>query len=283
MKKRLSVNKNFTLSLVRELLSHEFLVTVAVMVLLILTFSQITSQNKQPAHDDLKASRTSKFQHKPKRPKVVSPDKLPISVYRGPVNPIPIPAGLPPVIDRVPTNLPVVFVTIDDGWVQTKENLNWLTTHHLPFSLFLSDAGVRSNYQYFIDLQASGMAVQNHTISHHSLLKMTLDQQKAEICGASDTYQAVFKHRPTLFRPPYGEYSDVTRQAVADCGMRAVIMWKATLEGGAIHYQLPNNRLQPGDIVLLHFEPDLIPNMQALSVELAKNRLQVAQLEDWIK
>jgi peptidoglycan/xylan/chitin deacetylase (PgdA/CDA1 family) len=260
--------------------SQHFLITVVCMVLAIIVVGQVFSGSGQPAHDDQGKNKNYPKSHRAKPP---TPSSLPISVWHGPVTPMAIAPGLPPVIDRVPVTVPVVFVTIDDGWVQTPENLNWLSSHRLPFSMFLSDAGIRTNYQYFQTLQAAGMSVQNHTISHPRLPKMNADQQRAEICGASDVYQNVFKHRPTLFRPPYGEYSDVTRQIVADCGMRALVMWKATLEGGAMHFQTPNATLVPGDIILAHFEPDLVPNMDALARQLDQDHLQVGQLEDWIK
>jgi peptidoglycan/xylan/chitin deacetylase (PgdA/CDA1 family) len=215
----------------------------------------------------------------PAQPAVVTP----ILAWRGPVQPVVLPTSPVPVISNVPTNDPVVFVTMDDGWIQTPENHEWLVSHHLPFSLFLSDAGVRNNYQYFQDLQSAGMTIENHTVNHPSLIKHNLPTQQAEICGAADSYQNVFHHRPTLLRPPYGLFNANTQQAAEACGQRAIIMWRATIQDGVIAYQDGNTTLKPGDIILTHFQPDFIANMQALSVELNKEHLQVAHLEDWLK
>lgn len=263
-------------------LGQHFLILVAVMVVFMLSIGQIIASGRPPRHDDYGSKKYASQSVKNVKTQKTLP-KVPIGVWKGPAQPLIVPPGLPPVIDRVPTELPIVFVTIDDGWVQTPENLNWLSTRRLPFSMFLSENGIKKNYQYFQTLQAAGMGVQNHSVSHHSLLKMPLDQQKAEICGASDTYQSVFRHRPTLFRPPYGEYSDTTRQAAAECGIRALVLWKATIEHGAVQFQVPNGRLNPGDIILAHFEPDLVPSLEALSHQLNQQGLQVAQLEEWIK
>lgn len=207
----------------------------------------------------------------------------PILAWRGPVQPLSLPTDTIPVISTIPTTEPVVFVTIDDGWVQTPENHEWLVSHHLPFSLFLTDAGVRNNYQYFQDLQNTGMTIQDHTVNHPSLVKLNLPSQQAEICGAADSFQNIFHHRPTLFRPPYGIFNGLTQQAAAACGQKAIVMWRATIQNGALQYQDSHTSLAPGDIVLTHFEPDFIANMQALSVELNKDHLQVAHLEDWLK
>lgn len=260
--------------------SQEFLILVVTMVIGIIVAGQILSAGGPPQHDD---HGTKKFQAKKADKPTGLPKNVPVNVWNGTATPIEIPPGLPPVIERVPTTQPIVFVTIDDGWEQTPENINWLMARRLPFSIFLTNEGIKSNYQYYYSLQSAGMTVQNHTLSHHSLPKMTPEEQKAEICGASDIYQDVFKHRPTLFRPPYGEYSDVTRQIVGECGMKAVVMWKATIENGAVQYQDPSARLVPGDIILAHFEPGLTASLEALSQQLAAQGLQVARLEDWIK
>ena len=223
-------------------------------------------------------------QRRSKKPATVSTRPVaPLEAWHGPLQPLRIAAGPPPVITTVPTTEPVVFVTIDDGWVQTLENHDWLVSHHLPFSLFLSEAGVRNNHQYFQDLQSAGMTIQDHTVNHPSLAKLNLLAQQAEICGAADSYQNVFHHRPTLFRPPYGIFNALTQQASAACGMKAIVMWRATMQNGALQYQDNNTGLKAGDIVLMHFQPDLVANMQALAVELDKEHFQVAHLEDWLK
>jgi len=188
-----------------------------------------------------------------------------------------------PVLLRVPTDKPVVFLGIDDGLVKSPEAYDWLTSHHLQFTLFLEDDLVRSDYDYFRGLQAAGMTIEDHTISHPDLTTMTLDQQKAEICGAADSFQAAFGSRPTLFRPPYGSYNDLTRQAAAECGMKALIIWHAKANGGAIQFQDGNTSLLPGDIVLMHFRPEFLQDMKAFTDQASAAGLQIGRLEDWIQ
>ncbi len=262
--------------------SQEFLVLVVTMVVGILVAGQIFSAGGQPKHDDVGFGKFHTRKVAKKAPTGL-PKNVPINVWNGAVAPIEIVPGLPPALDRVPTTQPIVFVTIDDGWVQTPENLNWLTSRKLPFTIFLTNDGIKNNYQYFYSLQSAGMAVQNHTLAHHALPKMTPEEQKAEICGASDIFQDVFKHRPTLFRPPYGEYSDTTRQIVGECGMRAVVMWNVVLENGQLSFKEHRSQLQPGDIILAHFQDNLVVSLEALANHLAAQGLQVARLEDWVK
>lgn len=262
--------------------SHEFFVLVTSMVIVILAIGQIFSAAGPPLHDDYKAKKVHP-KKVVKKPASGMPKTVPINVWNGIASPIEIPPGLPPVIKHLPTTQPVVFVTIDDGWVQTPENLNWLTARRLPLTMFLTNDGIGSNYQYFYALQSAGMTVQNHTLTHSHLPSMTPEQQRSEVCGASDTYQDVFKHRPTLFRPPYGEYNDDTRRLVAECGMRAVVLWNVVLEKDTLQFSGPEARLMPGDIILAHFQDNLASSLDALARELAAQGLQVARLEDWIE
>lgn len=207
-----------------------------------------------------------------------------ISVWQGPIQPSDIqPASPIPVFSKVPTTEPVIFVGIDDGWVQTPQNLDWLTSHHLPFTLFLTDNGIKNDYGYFKKLQNAGMTIQDHTLSHPHLPKLTLDQQKTEICSTADKYQNVFGERPTLFRPPYGEYNDDTRKAAASCGITAIVLWHVVIgTGGDVQFQTGSNHLQAGDIVLMHFRPEFLVDAHALAEQASQNHLQIGRLEDWL-
>lgn len=275
----------------KNLTHHQFLVLVCSATIGIFSFQQIFSSNTAHQLGGLGSGATESGGYlapglKKTKKHLALPQSTPVApilAWHGPIQPIQIAPGSAPFISSIPTTEPVVFVTIDDGWVQTPENHQWLEAHHLPFSLFLSDAGIRNNYQYFQDLQNAGMTVEDHSVNHPSFLKLNQPNQQAEICGAADVFQNVFHHRPTLFRPPYGSTNAFTQPAVATCGIKATIMWRAVAQNGALQYQDSKTGLEPGDIVLTHFEPDLIANMQALSAELNRQHLQVAHLEDWLQ
>lgn len=204
-------------------------------------------------------------------------------IWRGSVDPVALPPGVTPVIYKIPTEKPVVFVTIDDGWIQTPENLAWLKRHRLPFSLFLTDNGIKNNYGYYKQLQAAGMVIEDHTVAHPNLTKLNLAQQKAEICSAADTFQTVYGQRPSLFRPPYGSFNSLTKEAAGACGMRAVVMWRSKVDSGTVQYQDNNQHLLPGDIVLMHFKNDFLHDMEAFTEEVNTQNLYVGRLEDWLK
>jgi len=216
-------------------------------------------------------------------PHAIKTSPLLLMPWRGPVEPQSTPPNAAQVVYKVSTTDPVVFVSIDDGVVQSPEILDWLTRHHLPFTMFLYNGVIKDNYQYFAKLQAAGLPVENHTLNHPHLPKLNLDQQKTEICGAADTYAQVFGRRPTLFRPPYGAFNVDTRQAAAECGMRAIVMWHATVDRGVMHFQDDIGHLEPGDIVLMHFRPEFLQDIQVLTNQVQQDKLRIGRLEDWLK
>lgn len=182
----------------------------------------------------------------------------------------PVVDGMAPVVTRVTTTQKVVFLTIDDGGYQNPIVVSTLRSHHLKASLFLAKLFVGSNPQFFAALTKQGSLIENHTLSHD--LKMVSDmsyaQQRAEICGMADYEQATYGRRPEYYRPPGGAYSDVMRRAAHDCGMRAVVTWMVTVNNGSLQYQI-GDTLRAGDIVLMHFRPTFVADVQAF-VDAAK-------------
>jgi peptidoglycan/xylan/chitin deacetylase (PgdA/CDA1 family) len=184
---------------------------------------------------------------------------------------------------RIPTDKPVIFLGIDDGWHKTSEAHDWLIEHRLPFTLFLTNEAIKNDYVYFRDLQDAGMSIQNHTLTHANMTTMTLERQQTDICATADIYKAQFGKRPTLFRPPYGTFNISTQQAAANCGMKAIISWHAKVNGGSIQYQDQNTHFLPGDIVLMHFRPKFLQDMKIFTDQVEKDHLQIGRLEDWIQ
>ncbi len=172
--------------------------------------------------------------------------------------------GLAPVITRVETKQPVVFLGIDDGAYKDPSVVKALADNHIKASLYLAKTFIASNPDFFKDIIAQGSLVENHTLNHDTRMVWTQGyaQQKAEICGMADYEEQVFGRRPVFFRPPGGNYSDVMRKAAYDCGMKAVVTWIAKANGGSMQYQIGNS-LRPGDVVLMHFRPEFLKDLQA--------------------
>jgi peptidoglycan/xylan/chitin deacetylase (PgdA/CDA1 family) len=189
--------------------------------------------------------------------------------------------GLAPVVYTLQTNQNVVFLGLDDGAFKDQSVVDIMRKNNIKASLFLSKAFIADNPDFFKQLVDLGSVVEDHTLSHdlNMVNDQDYDQQKAEICGMADYVTEHYGHRPTLYRPPGGAYSDTMRQAAADCGMKAVVTWIAKANGGSMQYQI-GDKLRPGDVVLMHFRPEFAQDMQAFVDAMNAAGLHTALLED---
>ncbi|WP_427016206.1 polysaccharide deacetylase family protein [Pseudarthrobacter sp. P1] len=194
----------------------------------------------------------------------------------------PVTDGMVPVLTRVPTEQKVVFLTIDDGATKMPQDLKILTDNQIKASLFLAQTFVLDNPAFFSGFVAQGHLVENHTVSHQlNFITLSYAQQKAEICSMADYAQVAYGRRPVLFRPPGGPYTNVTRRAAADCGMKAIVDWEAKANAGGMDYQV-GHALRPGDIVLMHFRPEFAADMAAFLAAQKAAGLEVVLLEDYL-
>lgn len=160
---------------------------------------------------------------------------------------------LPPVFTTVPTRDRVVFLTIDDGADKDPELLRMMDELAIPYSAFLSDYLVREDYGYFRRMQDLGASLHNHTLNHRYMPGLSYAQQRREICGQQDIIERRYGKRPTLFRPPYGNYNADTLRAAQSCGITAVPLWSAEAFPDRMEWREWDRDLHPGDIVLTHF------------------------------
>ncbi|RST01294.1 polysaccharide deacetylase family protein [Streptomyces sp. WAC07149] len=195
---------------------------------------------------------------------------------------------LPPVFTTVPTEDKVVFLTVDDGAEKDPEFIRMMSELKIPYTAFLSDYLVRDNYPYFKEMQAAGVTLNNHTLNHRYMPGLSYEQQREEICGQQDTIQRQFGKRPTLFRPPYGNYNQDTLKAAKSCGIKAVPLWNAEAFVNRMDYREWDRDLHPGDIILTHFRgredwkgtmPDMIRHVMKTVTD---KGYAVARLEDYL-
>lgn len=208
--------------------------------------------------------------------------RIPTFPRRPAAQPIKIPGG--PNADwlsRIPTNQPVAFITIDDGWVQQPEAVGLLAAAHVPVTLFLTIDAIRNNPGYFRQLQSVGAVIEAHTLTHTELKGRSYEFQRHEICGSADQLGALYQRRPVLFRPPFGDKDVTTLRASRDCGMPAAFFWTETVDHGVVRFQ-QGNRVKPGDIILMHFRPAFVDDFIAALQAIHAAGLTPALLEDYL-
>jgi peptidoglycan/xylan/chitin deacetylase (PgdA/CDA1 family) len=197
-----------------------------------------------------------------------------------------VPVALPPGpkaawFDRIPTDQPVAFITIDDGWTKLPEALALVRAARVPVTLFLTMDAIHDNPAYFNGFRDAGVAIEAHTLSHPHLRGRPYAAQQREVCGSADRLGALYGKRPTLFRAPFGEHDATTLKVMHDCGLRAALFWKQTVHEGIVRYQ-QGSTVQRGDIILMHFRPRFVDDFIAALRAIKAAGLTPALLEDYL-
>lgn len=203
-------------------------------------------------------------------------------VWSGPptaVAELPAAAGAAPVITRVDTTDPVVFLTIDDGHTRSPAAAAVVRELGIPATLFLLDGPIGADPAWFAGLR--GSVVESHSRSHPDMTTLPESAQRDEICGNADVIERAYGRRPVLFRPPYGSYDDATSRAAAACGMRAVVLWQQSVNGATVGYR-DAHRFRAGDIILMHFRPSFVQELNLVKARVEAAGLRFALLEDYI-
>lgn len=193
-----------------------------------------------------------------------------------------MPAVAPiPVVSRVDTKDPVVFLTIDDGAVRDPRVAELMERAKIPVALFLTEGNYLADPDYFARVASGGGSINSHTRTHPLLTKLNESQQRNEVCGMRSVLGQHLLAPGHLFRSPFGEQNATTQRVAASCGINAILFWRAAINDGRVQFQ-QGNTLQPGDIVLSHFRPDLYEGIVAFLFEAGRAGLTVAPIEKYL-
>jgi peptidoglycan/xylan/chitin deacetylase (PgdA/CDA1 family) len=195
---------------------------------------------------------------------------------------LPHAAGRAAWVSRIPTTQPVAFLTIDDGAVKTPAAIALLKAAGIPVTLFLTTNFISGDTGYFTKLQSEGAVIEDHTISHPELINLDYAHQKTQLCHSSDLLATWYGRRPVIFRPPFGDKNDDTLRAAWDCGLKAGFFWKETVDKGIVRYQTALHKVQPGDIILMHFRPAFAADFTAALRAIKAAGLTPALLENYV-
>lgn len=192
----------------------------------------------------------------------------------------PIVDGLVPVVRRIETDRPYVFVTIDDGAVRHPAAAELMRKSGVEPTLFLNSKHVDGHAGYFKEFEGL-VKVHAHTATHPDLTGTSYEFQRQEICGNAELLRVQLGARPRLFRPPFGNFDRTTRRAAADCGFTALVMWTAAVNDGVVQFQA-GGRLNAGDIVLMHFRHTFVQDFLAFLERCKADGLTPVVLDDFL-
>jgi peptidoglycan/xylan/chitin deacetylase (PgdA/CDA1 family) len=194
----------------------------------------------------------------------------------------PIANGEVPLVRRIDTTKPYVFITMDDGAIQQPDAPKLIKDSGGHPVLFLNYKYVHGHEAYFKSiLDSTGAVLGDHTVDHPNLKGKPYEFQRKEICDDADDLQKALGTRPTLFRPPFGNHDANTLKAAAACGMRVSVLWSASVNDGVVQFQV-GDKLRPGDIVLMHFRKTFVEDYNAFLAQAKKDGLTPVPLADFL-
>lgn len=171
--------------------------------------------------------------------------------------------GVAQVIKSGPPTCPGVALTFDlcpvrKGSGYDQPLMDYLIKHHIPATFFMSGKWMAKHEPEVEHLLGIGFfEVGTHGEVHAHLPMHDADEQRTEILGPVRMLQEYYAREATLFRPPYGEYNDVTVAVVNMLGLR-FIQWNIesgdpdlTLSAQQILTRV-TTRAKPGSIIVFH-------------------------------
>jgi peptidoglycan/xylan/chitin deacetylase (PgdA/CDA1 family) len=139
-----------------------------------------------------------------------------------------------------------------------RELVEYLMQRRVPSTFFMSGKWMAKHEDEVDRLLGIGFfEVGTHGDVHAHLPMHNADQQRTEVLGPVRVLHDRYAHDATLFRPPYGEYNDVTVEVVRAIGLR-FIQWN--IESGDPDPMLSaeqiltrvSKRAKPGSIIVFH-------------------------------
>jgi len=167
------------------------------------------------------------------------------------------------VITSGPPACPTIALTFDlcpvrKGAGYDKALVDYLIENKIPATFFMSGQWIAKHDPEVEQLlEIAFFEVGTHGEVHAHLPMHSTDEQRAEILGPVKLLSEHYAHDTVLFRPPFGEYNDVTVDVVKTLGLR-LIQWN--IESGDPDPMLSaeqivariDRRAKAGSIVVLH-------------------------------
>lgn len=136
--------------------------------------------------------------------------------------------------------------------------VDYLAQHQIAATFFMSGKWIEKHDEQVEHLLGIGFfEIGTHGEVHAHLPMLSVEEQWGEIHRPVKVLREHYAHDATLFRPPYGEYNDVTVDVVKGLGLR-FIQW--SIESGDPDPSLSTEqilaqitkRVKPGSIIVFH-------------------------------
>ena len=165
----------------------------------------------------------------------------------------------------------MVSISFDAAWgnEDTQQLIDILGKYNIKATFFVVGEWVDKYPESVKALHDAGHEVMNHSNDHAHMSQLSREEIIADVNACNDKIEAVTGVRPTLIRPPYGEYDDNVISAIRSMDMEPIqwdvdsLDWKDL--GAADITKRVTGKVQAGSIVLFHnaakHTPEALPGI----------------------
>lgn len=157
-------------------------------------------------------------------------------------------------VDKTPSRL--IALSFDDGPNDstTPKVLDILEEFNVPGSFFVIGQNINeSTAKQMTRAISLGCEIQNHSLTHVQMSKLTKEQTAEEIRRTDELIEQYTGTRPWLFRPPYIDHNAVMHETISHtfiCGVGCED-WVPSVSAQA-RYDALISTVKDGEIILLH-------------------------------
>ena len=146
----------------------------------------------------------------------------------------------------------------------TQQLIDILEEYDAPATFFVVGAWVDKYPESVKQLSDAGHQVQNHSNTHPYMTGLSTEQMIDELESCNKKIENVTGKKPTLFRPPYGDYDNRVVETVESVDMYTIqwdvdsLDWKDNATPDSICKRV-TSKVKNGSIVLFHNDADHTP------------------------
>lgn len=124
----------------------------------------------------------------------------------------------------VQTDKPRIALTFDAAWgnEDTEQILSILEKHNVKVTFFATGGWVESYPDDVKMILAAGHDIGNHSENHKNMSQLSTKEMKSELMEVHDKVKNLTGYEMTLFRPPYGDYSNEVIQTATSLGYYSI-------------------------------------------------------------
>lgn len=189
----------------------------------------------------------------------------------------------------VDTDEKKIAISFDAAWGtdHTENILDILDEYDIKTTFFLVDFWVKDYPDIVKEIDKRGHEIQNHSTTHPKMTELSKEGMIEEIKTTEENIEKIIGKKTTLFRPPFGDYSDELMKTLKEIGYYGIqwdvdsLDWKELGVEPVVDKVTRN--VKNGSIVLFHNNAKYISEYLPLVLEkLQKENYEIVPVSELI-